>query len=141
MRPVLERRVAAAQKTLDRFKDKPFQWGRYDCFQLVAFHCRAIGRPLKAAPKIGRYASLLTGVKRLRKLGYQDIPALLDAVFERIPPAAAIAGDIVQMPSEDDDVGGVTVSVGNGRVIGYHEDAVGACVMQPMATVAAWRVL
>jgi hypothetical protein len=141
MTTVMERRVAAAQKTVDRFKDQPFQWGRFDCFQLVAFHCRVAGRPLKAAPKIGRYASLLTGVKRLRKLGYHDIPALLDGVFERIAPAAALAGDIIQMPSEDDDVGGVTVCVGNGRVIGYHEDVVGACILQPLEMKAAWRVL
>lgn len=138
---VMERRVAATKKTKARFEGKPFQWGRFDCFQMVAFHSRAIGKPLKVSAKIGRYASLLTGLKRLRKLGFSDIPAALDAVFERKPPAAAVAGDIIQLLSEDDDIGGVAVCLGNGRVLGYYEGVVGACVLQPIETVAAWSTI
>lgn len=141
MTTVMERRVAAAQKTVDRFKDQPWKPGKFDCWQMAAFHAKAIGKPLKIAAKIGVYHSIVGGVRKLRRLGFQDVPSALDAAFERIAPAAAIAGDYIQLPSEDDDVGGVTVCVGNGRVIGYHEDVVGACILQPLEMKAAWRVL
>jgi cell wall-associated NlpC family hydrolase len=56
----------------------------------------------------------------------------------RIAPAAALPGDLVQMPG-DDTIGAMTIYVGNGRVLGYHEAVEGAVVMQPVEMVAAWR--
>lgn len=141
MTTVMERRVAAAQKTKDRFDGQPWKPGKFDCWQMGAFHCRAIGKPLKLAPKIGVYHSIVGGVRKLRRLGYHNLPAVFDEAFQRIAPAAAIAGDIVQLPSEDDDVGGITIAMGNGRVLGFHEYTGGACIMQPFEMVAAWRVL
>jgi hypothetical protein len=137
----MDRRVTAAQKTKDRFDGKPWKPGKFDCWQMGAYHCRAIGKPLKIAPKIGTYHAVATGIRRLRKLGFDDIPAVLDEAFQRIPPAAAIAGDIVQLASEDDSIGGITVCLGNGRVLGFHEFTGGACVMQPFEMKAAWRVI
>lgn len=139
-RPHLQRRVDAAQKTLDRFKGKPFKFGRWDCAQMVFFHLRAMGRPLKAAARAGSYHSLLGGVKQLKKAGHDDLVALMDSHLERIPPAAALAGDIVAMPGLEGP-GALTVAMGNGRVLGYHEEAEGAVVMQPVEMVVAWRVL
>jgi hypothetical protein len=136
----LNRRVDAAQKTLDRFKGHPFKFGRFDCAQMVFFHLRAIRKPLKEAGRAGTYHSLLGGVKELKKAGHDSLASLLDAHFERIPPAAALVGDLVAMPGLEGP-GALTVAMGNGRVLGYHEDAEGAVVMQPLETLAAWRVV
>jgi hypothetical protein len=136
---MLERRRDAAQKTLDRFKGKPFQLGKNDCGRMVAFHLRAIGRPVKVA-KAGSYHSLLGATRALKRLGFASLPDLMDAHFERIPPAAALVGDVVSMPGMEGP-GALTVAMGNGRVIGWHEDHVGAVVMQPVETLAAWRII
>jgi hypothetical protein len=141
MTATIERRSTAAQKTKDRFEGEPWKPGKFDCWQMAAFHARAVGNPLKIASKIGVYHSVAGGIRKLRRLGHKDIPSALDAAFERITPAAAIVGDFIQMLSEDDDIGGVTVCLGNGRVIGYHEEAIGACVLQPLEMVAAWRAV
>jgi hypothetical protein len=51
--PVMERRVDAAQKTWTGSRTSRGSGGKFDCWQMGAFHCRAIGKPLKVAPKIG----------------------------------------------------------------------------------------
>lgn len=60
--------------------------------------------------------------------------------LDRIAPAAALAGDIVMLPGED-ALGSLCIALGNGRVLGFHQDAKGAVVMQPTAFAAAWRTL
>src|SRR3546814_13007473 len=55
----MQRRVAAAQATRDRFYGKPFKFGRTDCGQMIKWHLRKIGCPLKIATKAGTYHSLL----------------------------------------------------------------------------------
>lgn len=136
---IMERRARAAQATLDKFKDKPFKFGKYDCGQMVRFHLRCIGRPVKSA-KAGSYHSLLGAQRALKRLGYESLIDLMDAHFPRIAPAAAVVGDVIAMPGLEGP-GALTVAVGNGRVLGYHEDAVGAVILQPSDYVAAWRVL
>lgn len=137
----LTRRVAAAQKTLDHFKGKPFKFGSRDCARLTSFHCRAMGRPVKAAARAGSYHSLSGAVRTLKRLGFETLADLADAHFERIPPAATLPGDLIQIPAEDrNPLGCLTVALGNGRVVGFVEGVDGAVVMQPMEFVAAWRV-
>ncbi len=63
----------------------------------------------------------------------------MDDHFERVPPAAAWTGDVIAMPGLEGP-GALAVALGGGRVLGYHEDAVGAAVLQPSEYVAAWRV-
>lgn len=135
----LVRRVAAAQATLDRFQGKPFKLGRYDCGQMVAYHLRRMGRPIKAS-KAGPYHNVVGAKRALRRLGHESLPSVIDAHFTRIAPAAALVGDLIQLTSEDDTIGGIFVVLGNGRVLGYHQDVPGAEVLQPSEYVAAWRV-
>src|SRR5688500_10884687 len=94
--PEMKRRVAAAQKTLDRFKDKKFRFGRYDCAQMVRSHLVAMGKPVKQAAKAGTYHSKKGGEAALKRLGYDSLADMMDAHFERIPPAAARPGDVVE---------------------------------------------
>lgn len=133
-----EKRAAAAQATLDKFKDRPFEFGKRDCAQLVKFHLRQLGCPIRCA-KAGSYNSLLGARRALKRLGHADLLELMDASFARVPPAAALIGDLIAMPGEG-ELGALTVYVGNGRVLGYHQDALGATVLQPSEYVAAWRM-
>lgn len=138
MTTLLEVRTAAAQATLSRFLDQPFQWGKNDCGRLVAFHLRKLGYPVKLA-KAGTYASALGARRALQRLGFSSLHEAVDSYgLARIPPAAAIIGDIIALPS-DDGVGALGVALGNGRVLAYHQDAEGAVVIQPTEYVTAWR--
>ena len=140
LRPVMLRRVAAAQATVDRFKGRGFRFGTNDCARMVAFHLKQIGLPVRLA-KAGSYRSLLGATRALRHLGYDNLAAALDGHgLSRIAPAAAVVGDIVELPGEP-PFGALSVAVGNGRVLGYHQDTAGAEILQPTAFVAAWRVL
>jgi hypothetical protein len=132
------RRTAAAQATLDRFKDKPFKWGTRDCGRLVAFHLRQLGYKVKLPPS-GSYGTLLGAKKTLKALGFASVPAALDSYgLERIAPAETVVGDIIQWPSEN-ELAALAVVMGNGRVIAYHPHAEGAAVMELLEFVAAWR--
>jgi hypothetical protein len=133
-------RTEIAQATLDRFKGHPLTYGRHDCVQMAAFHLRASGYRVLLS-KGGRYRSAIGAVRALRRAGYQDLFGALDDLgLVRIAPAAAIVGDIVALPSEEEILPALTIALGNGRVIGWHPDAEGAAVLQPLAFEAAWRV-
>lgn len=138
MTPPLHRRRDAAQATLDRFKDQPFRFGKNDCARLVAFHLRKLGyRPQLG--KAGTYRTALSARRALARAGFKTLAEGLDALgLARIAPAAAVVGDVVQLEG-DNDLGALAVYVGNGRILGYSEDAEGACVMQAMKIDLAWR--
>jgi hypothetical protein len=136
----LIRRVAAAQATLDAFKDKPFRYGTRDCVRMMAYHLRRMGYQVKL-PASGSYASIRTAVKALEARGFTSLAQAMDSFgFPRIPPAAAIAGDALLLAGDTILGEALHVALGNGRVVGYHEDAEGAAVLQPVEYLAAWRI-
>lgn len=133
------RRVAAAQATLDQWKDKPFRLGTRDCARLVASHLRRMGHKVRLPPS-GSYASVRSAAKALRGMGYANLSEAMDGLgLERIAPAAALPGDVIALPDET-PVGALAVVLSNRRVVGYHEDCVGAEVLQPVEYLAAWRL-
>ncbi len=137
--PEQVRRRNAAQATLDHWRGRPFRMGRVDCARMTAWHLRQLGHPVRL-PASGSYASVRSAAKQLAERGYSNLLEVLDGYgFERIAPAAARLGDIVAIPSEH-PIGCLTISVGNGRVCGFHEDCAGAEVIQPVEFAAAWRV-
>lgn len=139
MSDVMVRRVAAAQATLDEFVGKPFRWGHSDCARLVAAHLRRMGYKVRV-PAAGSYASPRSALKALRARGHETMAAAIDAVgLDRIAPAEAVAGDIVQGASGD-AFGALGVKLSNGRLLGYHEHAAGAAVLQEVSLEIAWRV-
>lgn len=138
--PIMTRRVAAAQATLDRFQGRPFAFGKDDCARMVLFHLRQIGLKPRNA-KAGSYSTLLGARRALARAGFATLAEAIDAQgLLRIPPAAAVVGDLLMMPGVD-DFGALAVALGNGRVIAWHEDAEGATVLQPVEFVAAWSIL
>lgn len=139
MSDIMVRRVAAAQATLNEFLGQPFQWGRSDCARMVAAHLRRLGYKVQVPPK-GSYASPRSALKALRARGFESMTAAIDAVgLVRISPAEAVAGDIV-CGASGDSFGALGIKLSNGRLLGYHEHAVGAAVLQEVNLETAWRV-
>ena len=134
------RRTHAAQKTLDKWSKRPMKMGTSDCVRMAASHLRLLGYHVRL-PNSGSYRTVRSAMKALNAAGFDTLEQALDGQgLERIAPAAAIVGDIVMLPGVD-RLGGLTVSLGNGRVVGWHEDvAGGAVVLQPVEYRAAWRV-
>lgn len=133
-------RAAAAQKTLDTWSTRPLKLGTSDCVRMAAAHLRLLGRKVKLPPS-GSYRSVRGAVKALRAAGYASLREAVGAqCLQEIAPAAAIVGDIMMLPAVD-ELGGLGVCLGNGRVLIYHEEiGTGAVVAQPIEMVTAWRV-
>lgn len=134
------RRQQAAQAAVDRFKGQPWQLGKADCVRLAAFVLRKMGH----RPQLGKAGTYTTGAGALRALkraGFETLSEALDALgLERIPPAAARVADIIMIPGEQLFDGALTIAVGNGRVLGFHEDSGAAEVLQPVEMLSAWRL-
>lgn len=135
----MEKRRDATKATVDRFKSKPFQPGKRDCAMMAKFHLRAMGRPVKGFAGHGPYHSIAGGVRQLKRMGFDSLLDAMDAHFDRVTPAAVWLGDIVALPGEDGP-GALCVYLGNGRIFGYHQGAVGAEILQPVALDAVWRI-
>ena len=141
MHPMLKR-AAATQACMDRFAGKPVDWVNRHCGKLAAH----------AMHKMGRNAGLLTAcrattpagaVRYIRQTGFADLVALMDGTgLERIPPAAALPGDIIALASEPGDGFGcsLTVALDNGRVLALNPDSGLIEPMIPRLFVCAWRV-
>jgi hypothetical protein len=133
------RRTAAAQKTLDTWSKRALKLGTSDCVRMIAAHLRLLGYKVKLPPS-GSYRSYASALKAMKAAGFASIDEALDAMgLVRIAPAAATVGDIVKLPA-DHPLGCFTVAVGNGRVVGYHEDVKAAATLQPVEYAGAWRV-
>jgi hypothetical protein len=132
-------RVALTQATVGRFNGKPFRFGSCDCVRLVAWHLRQFGyRPQLS--KGGAYKTANGARAALRKAGFSSVSDALDALgLERIAPAAAWVGDIVQGEG-DDAFGALGVMLGGDAMLGFHEHAAGAGVLRRVHVGTAWRV-
>lgn len=137
--PEMVRRVAAASATRDQFIGRPFRWGRSDCARLAAAHLRRMGYQVQLPPS-GSYGGAKSALKALRARGYDTLAAALDALgLERIPWSTAVTGDIV-MGASGDVFGALGIKLSNGRLLGFHEHAPGAAILQEVGLDAAWRV-
>ena len=134
------RRQQAAQAAVDRFKGQSWQLGKNDCVRMAAFVLRKMGHRPQLG-KAGSYTIAAGAMLALKRAGHGSLAEALDSLgLERISPAAARIADIVMIPGEEPLDGALTIAVGNGRVLGFHEDVGSAEVMQPVQFIAAWRV-
>lgn len=131
----LIKRVEATQKTVDTFKGRQFAPGKADCIQLVLAHARHMGKRIS----IPRYGDWESAAKTLRTLGFRTLAQALDHHFTRIDNHDVLAGDIVEMPGGN-GFSGVTVAVGNGRVLGFHEQIPHCDILQPVMISGTWRL-
>jgi len=131
----------AAQSTLDKFKEQDFSFadGR-DCGKMVHHNLKELGVAMPIA-KVGSYKTAVGARAALRRaFGVTTLPEVMDKYFPRIPPAAALPGDVVEVAG-DGPLGTLTVALGNGLVIAYHEDVSGAIVGRLNEAITAWRTL
>lgn len=137
MSEMLKRREVA-QETLAHFAAKPFSWkDGATCVHLVRKQLVGMGhRP----PPVRIFRSALSAKKALQAKGWANLAEMMDSLLPAIPPARAIVGDIVEMPSDDETLGALAVVVGNGRIMGYLGEGDMLTVMQPaVVPMGAWR--
>lgn len=134
------RRQQAAQAAVDRFKGQSWELGKNDCVRLAAFVLRRMGHRPQLG-KAGSYTTSTGALRALKRAGYDTLGSALDGLgLERVAPAAARVADIVMIPGEAPLDGALTIAVGNGRVLGFHEDIGTADILQPVEFLAAWRL-
>ena len=135
------KRAAATQACMDRFAFKPVEPGKRDCGRLSAHALHLRGHSAALLNK-AKGKSWPAAVRYIRQTGFADLAALMDATgLPRIPPAAALPGDIIAMPSPEGDGFGcsLTVALDNGRVLGCNPASGLIEPMIPHLFVAAWR--
>ncbi|PZQ55259.1 MAG: hypothetical protein DI555_07865 [Novosphingobium pentaromativorans] len=138
----LERRHAAIEATMAKFRDQPFQWGRVDCARVAAFHLKQLGYKI-AISKAGRYRTALGAAKALGRLGYASLSEMADGLgLVPIAPARMLLGDLAEIEG-DSPVGTVALYAGNGNVFAFHQDHEGLVTATPNATsiLRAWSVM
>lgn len=129
------KRMRATQRTVDKFKGRVFRDGSVDCVQLVKLHVKHLGKPLKVPP----YSDLKGAAAAMKQLGFKTLAGAMDAHFTRIEPSAVLLGDIVEMPGGN-GFSSLSIAVGNGRVLGFHEDIPHCDILQPVMISGAWRI-
>ena len=136
----LERRHAAIEATMARYRDKPFQWGKVDCAKITAFHLKKLGHKILIS-KAGSYQSALGAARALRRLGYSTLPEMADGVgLTQIPHSRMLLGDIAELEG-DSPVGAIGLYAGNGNLFCFHEDHPGLVTLAPTNILRAWSVL
>lgn len=137
----LTKRTKVAQMAVDKYKEKPFSFrDNRDCGKMAIFVTNKLGvGPFKIST-FGKYTTAAGALKAIKKQGYDNLIDLMDQNFPVIAPAAALPCDIVAIPSEDDAIGALGISLGNGMVLAYHEEHSGAVVGSLEQSIKAWRV-
>lgn len=136
--PEMERRRAATQATLDRYRGKAFDWSTgITCVHLAWCQLRKMGhRP----PGLPRVRSALAARRALQARGWSSVADLLDSVLPRIAPARMLLGDLAVTPSEE-GMGSVMVCVGPRMLMGWREDLPELVMLDvsPAELAGAWR--
>jgi len=137
----LERRHAAIEATMSRYRDRPFQWGKVDCAKVAAYHLKKLGRPVKIS-KAGAYSTALGARRAITRMGYDSLPLLLDGIgLSRIPYSRMLLGDLVAAEGHA-GLDAIGIYAGNGHVLGFHEDYLeSGLVTVDLTPSAAWSVL
>lgn len=136
----MERRRAGTERTLAKYRARPFDWAKgATCIHLARTQARNLGhRP----PALPRFRSAVGARTALRSTGHDTLEALLDSLFERIPPAFMRLGDLATLPG-DGPFPAVMVFDGGAKLLGWHDaDPSG---IKPVAramgdVLGAWRL-
>ncbi|SDX54258.1 DUF6950 family protein [Allgaiera indica] len=113
-----------------------FRYGELDCALFAAGAVAAMTDEDLSAPYRGRYKTLTGALRVLRKAGHRDHIALVDSLFEAVPPAFAHPGDVVCVDTED----GPALGVLQGPKIYLLTEANGIQTRSRLDAVKAWRV-
>lgn len=135
----LERRRAATEKTLGRFRGKAFDWSKgIHCVRLAHQHLRNMGH---AVPGLPRVRSPLGAKRALKANDWESVEGMLDSLLPRIAPAMMLLGDLGIVKGEG-GLDAVMICAGPFKVFGWREDA-GRLVVLDIGLDeldGAWRV-
>lgn len=131
------RRQKALDATMAKYRYRPFDWDSgATCIHMFRFHANKLGHKLERVPKL---RGPVEAKRELKRRGFTSVEAMLDKMLERIPVATMLPGD-VSILADDSGLDGIVISVGE-KVIGWHEDADGMVVMEPVGLLTkAWRI-
>ena len=74
-----------------------FEWGKLDCLMFAAGGIKAVTGYDPGKGHRGKYDSLTSSVRYLKKLGADSAVDYLDKTFPKVPPSFARRGDLVSM--------------------------------------------
>lgn len=135
-------RKRATDRTLDKFRDRPFDWHGASCIHLARTQAVNMGHRV---PMLPAFRSAIGAATALKKTGHATLIDLLDSQFVRIPPAFMWIGDLCAGPPSEEVPGFCALGLtdGQGNVLGWHDNdgtklsAIKAGMGQ---LVAAWRL-
>lgn len=139
--PDLIRRQRATQATLDKYRNKPFDWKKaITCVHMARFHLRRMGHKV---PELPRIRGAIGATRALRERGWENVAQMLDAQasLERIAPAFMRVGDLAVLPG-DEAMDSIVICAGMHKLLGWHQDwHVGMIEMEaPLDNLlGAWR--
>jgi hypothetical protein len=134
----LHQRVVATDLVVAKFRNRRFDWrNRATCIHLARAQARAMGHRPPPVPDI---RSAVGARRALKALGHDRLSAMLDTMFPRIAPAAALPGDLVIVPGED-GFESIGIAAG-GALFLYHADGEGLCTVKEAlgSVTGAWRL-
>ena len=135
----LERRRAATEKTLARYRGKAFDWSAgVTCVHLARQHLRNMGHKV---PTLPRFRSALAAKRALKERGWASVAEMLNSLLPYIRPAEMVLGDLAVVPG-DAGLDAIFVCAGPRKVFGWREDADGLVVLDVSMDemTGAWRV-
>jgi hypothetical protein len=137
--------VRVAQAVADRYAGQLLDWGRLDCCQMA--HSVVTGLGLASPLEGVAYKTRRGAVKAMRKLGFEDLDAAVDAMgFARIAPALALPADILAFETHDLTFGrALGVALSRNRCIAFidapEHGGLKAFIGKTALSAFAWRVI
>ena len=115
----LERRRVATQKTLDRYRNKSFDWQRgITCVHLARYHLKQMGHKPETLPRI---RSAFAAKKAMNERGWDSVTDMLDSMLPRITPARMKLGDLATVAG-DSGFDSILICAGPFKMMGWHPD-------------------
>lgn len=113
-------RKAATDRTLHKFRDRPFDWHGASCIHLARTQAVNMGHRV---PMLAPFRTAVGAAKALRATGHNTLSGLLDSLFVPIVPARMLAGDLCAGPPDQDAAGFCAIGIadGHGNIFGWHE--------------------
>lgn len=110
-------RVAATNKTISKFRNRPFDWkSGATCVHLLRAQLLAMGHK---PPRIPQFRSAHGARKALERMEHGNLAELLDSLLLRIPVSRMLVGDVALVPGEP-PFDAVVIYAGGSKVFGWH---------------------
>lgn len=113
-----------------------FRYGELDCALFAAGAVAAMTDEDLSALYRGQYQTLKGALRMLRRAGHRDHIALVDSLFEAVPPAFARPGDVVCVDTDE----GPALGILQGPKIYLLTEADGIQTRSRLDAALAWRV-